>query len=52
VKGKRAGHRGKDGRPASEAALGSAANVRGYIDVRDRGNGQQNKTNIEFHLLP
>lgn len=31
---------------------GSYANVRGYVNVRDLGNGQQGKTNIEFHLLP
>jgi hypothetical protein len=31
---------------------GTYANVRGYVNVRDIGNGQQNKTNIEFHLLP
>jgi hypothetical protein len=31
---------------------GSYANVRGHVNVRDIGNGQQNKTNIEFHLLP
>ncbi len=27
-------------------------NVRGYINVRDLGNGQGSKTNLEFHLLP
>jgi hypothetical protein len=31
---------------------GSYANVRGYVDVRDLGNGNQGKSNIEFHLLP
>ena len=29
-----------------------AMNVRGYIKVRDIGNGQTSKTNLEFHLLP
>ena len=27
-------------------------NVRGYIKVRDLGNGEQNASNIDFHLLP
>ena len=27
-------------------------NVRGYLNLRDLGNGQQNKANMEFHLLP
>jgi len=27
-------------------------NVRGYVKVRDLGNGNIDKTNIEFHLLP
>jgi hypothetical protein len=27
-------------------------NVRGYVKVRDLGNGDINRTNIEFHLLP
>ena len=27
-------------------------NVRGYVNVRDIGDGNSNKTNIEFHLLP
>ena len=27
-------------------------NVRGYVKVRDLGNGNISKTNIEFHLLP
>lgn len=27
-------------------------NVRGYVRVRDLGDGSLNKTNIEFHLLP
>jgi hypothetical protein len=31
---------------------GTYANVRGYVNVRDLGNGQDGKTNIEFHLLP
>jgi hypothetical protein len=31
---------------------GTYANVRGYVNVRDLGDGNQNKTNIEFHLLP
>lgn len=31
---------------------GSYANARGYLNVRDIGNGNQNKTNLEFHLLP
>jgi hypothetical protein len=31
---------------------GIYANVRGYVKVRDLGNGNINKTNIEFHLLP
>ena len=31
---------------------GKYDNVRGYVNVRDLGNGNQNKTNIEFHLLP
>jgi len=31
---------------------GTYANVRGYIKVRDIGNGQTSKTNLEFHLLP
>ena len=31
---------------------GTYANVRGYIEVRDIGNGQTGKTNLEFHLLP
>ena len=31
---------------------GTYDNVRGYINVRDIGNGQSGKTNIEFHLLP
>ena len=31
---------------------GTYANVRGYANVRDLGNGNTNKTNLEFHLLP
>jgi hypothetical protein len=31
---------------------GKYDNVRGYVKVRDLGNGNGNKTNIEFHLLP
>jgi hypothetical protein len=31
---------------------GTYANVRGYIKVRDLGDGNLNKTNLEFHLLP
>ena len=31
---------------------GKYANVRGYVNVRDLGDGNSNKTNIEFHLLP
>jgi hypothetical protein len=31
---------------------GTYANVRGYAKVRDLGDGNQNKTNIELHLLP
>jgi hypothetical protein len=27
-------------------------NVRGYIKVRDLGNGQTGKSNVQFHLLP
>jgi hypothetical protein len=28
------------------------ADVRGYINVRDLGNGESNASNIDFHLLP
>ena len=31
---------------------GKYDNVRGYVIVRDIGDGNSNKTNIEFHLLP
>jgi Dirigent-like protein len=31
---------------------GSYAGARGYLNVRDLGDGNQNKTNIEFHLMP
>ena len=31
---------------------GIYANARGYVNVRDLGNGNQNTTNLEFHLLP
>ena len=31
---------------------GKYDNVRGYVNVRDLGDGNLNKTNIEFHLLP
>ena len=31
---------------------GTYANARGYVNVRDLGDGNQNKTNIEFHLMP
>ena len=27
-------------------------NVRGYVNVRDLGNGENNRSNINFHLLP
>jgi hypothetical protein len=30
----------------------TSANVRGYLNVRDLGDGNQNKTNLEFHLTP
>jgi hypothetical protein len=31
---------------------GTYANARGYVNVRDLGDGHQNTTNLEFHLLP
>ncbi len=31
---------------------GKYANVRGYVNVRDLGDGNGNTTNLEFHLLP
>jgi hypothetical protein len=31
---------------------GQYDDVRGYVKVRDLGNGNGNRTNIEFHLLP
>ena len=31
---------------------GKYANVGGYVSVRDLGNGNQNKSNLEFHLQP
>jgi hypothetical protein len=31
---------------------GTYANVRGYVNVRDLGDGNQGKTNIDLHLLP
>ena len=31
---------------------GTYANVRGYLKVRDLGNGNQDKTNLQFHLVP
>ncbi len=31
---------------------GTYANARGYVRVRDLGDGNQNKTNLEFHLMP
>jgi hypothetical protein len=31
---------------------GTYANVRGYVNVRDLGDGNQGKSNLEFHLLP
>ena len=31
---------------------GIYADVRGYINVRDLGNGESNASNIDFHLLP
>jgi hypothetical protein len=31
---------------------GTYANARGYLNVRDIGDGNQNKTNLEFHLQP
>ena len=31
---------------------GTYANARGFVKVRDLGNGNINKTNIEFHLFP
>ncbi len=30
---------------------GAYANARGYLDVRDLGDGSTNKTNLEFHLM-
>jgi hypothetical protein len=31
---------------------GAYANARGFVRVRDLGNGEGNKSNAEFHLLP
>ena len=31
---------------------GIYANARGYVNVRDLGDGNQNTTNLEFHLMP
>jgi hypothetical protein len=31
---------------------GIYANARGYLNVRDLGDGNENKTNLEFHLMP
>jgi hypothetical protein len=31
---------------------GIYADARGFVNVRDLGNGSQNKTNLEFHVLP
>ncbi len=31
---------------------GTYANVRGYVKTRDLADGQTNRTNLEFHLLP
>ena len=31
---------------------GKYENVRGYVVVRDLGNGHTSKSNVEFHLLP
>ena len=31
---------------------GKYANARGYLNVRDLGDGNGNTTNLEFHLLP
>jgi hypothetical protein len=31
---------------------GVYANVRGYVKVRDIGNGNTNKSNVDIHLLP
>jgi hypothetical protein len=31
---------------------GAYANVRGYVRVRDLGNGNGNNSNLDFHLLP
>ena len=31
---------------------GKYDNVRGYVVVRDLGDGNQSKSNVEFHLLP
>jgi hypothetical protein len=30
---------------------GTYANARGYLNVRDLGDGNENKTNLEFHLM-
>ena len=30
---------------------GIYANARGYVNVRDLGDGNENKTNLEFHLM-
>lgn len=31
---------------------GTYANVRGYLNLRQLGDGNQGKTNLEFHLMP
>ena len=31
---------------------GTYANVRGYVNLRQLGDGNQGKTNLTFHLLP
>jgi hypothetical protein len=31
---------------------GTYANVRGYVKTRDLADGQTNRTNLEFHLMP
>jgi hypothetical protein len=31
---------------------GGYANARGYVRIRDLGNGNSDKSNIDFHLLP
>jgi hypothetical protein len=31
---------------------GTYANTRGFLKIRDLGNGNENKSNLEFHLFP